>query len=115
MLKVKEIKKEGKFLKIIIKVPWYQSWCETLLISGTSLHRLDKYSTLEPHATIDGDIELTYILRNKEDIEPYLTNNEKESIIYERLNEIQYLLKFTYSKKKIRRKVKEIMKLVKGE
>ena len=33
--------------------------------------------------------------------------------IYERLNEIQYLLKFTYSKKKIRRKVKEVMLLVK--
>ena len=38
------------------------------------------------------------------------TNNLKE--IYERLNEIQYLLKFTYAKKKIRRKVKEVMAMI---
>lgn len=38
------------------------------------------------------------------------TNNLKE--IYERLNEIQYLLKLTYSKKKIRRKVKEVMVMI---
>lgn len=47
-----------------------------------------------------------------------IINTKKQDIcnlkeIYERLNEIQYLLKFTYSKKKIRRKVKEVMTLVK--
>ena len=42
------------------------------------------------------------------------TNEHKTDIkeIYERLNEIQYLLKFTYSKKKIRRKVKEVMAMI---
>jgi len=42
------------------------------------------------------------------------TKNENQKLkeIYERLNEIQYLLKFTYAKKKIRRKVKEVMELV---
>jgi len=39
------------------------------------------------------------------------TNTDLKEI-HERLNEIQYLLKFTYSKKKIRRKVKEVMQLV---
>lgn len=38
--------------------------------------------------------------------------NDNLKEIYEKLNEIQYLLKFTYSKKKIRRKVKEVMLLV---
>ena len=32
--------------------------------------------------------------------------------IYEKLNEIQYLLKWTTAKKKIRRKVKVVMQLV---
>ena len=32
--------------------------------------------------------------------------------IYEKLNEIQYALKYTVAKKKIRRKVKDVMELV---
>jgi len=42
------------------------------------------------------------------------TKSKSEDLkeIYERLNEIQYLLKCTYAKKKIRRKVKEVMDLV---
>lgn len=39
-------------------------------------------------------------------------NKEQLKEIYEKLNEIQYLLKWTVAKKKIRRKVKEVMSLV---
>lgn len=42
----------------------------------------------------------------------FLNNDNNLKEIYERLNEIQYLLKSTYSKKKLRRKVKAVMVLI---
>lgn len=71
MLKVKEIKKEGKYLKIIIKQPRFQSFCETLILNGLIFPKGD-IGCLEPGITRNGDIELTFILRNWEDFKPYM-------------------------------------------
>jgi len=70
MLKVKSIKKEGKYLKIIIKKPKFQSFSEFLVMNGLIFPKGIDF--LEPMLTIDGDIELRFILRNWDDIKPYL-------------------------------------------
>lgn len=113
MLKIKKIEKEGRLLRIYIKKPFNSSFSKLY-------DKIKKYLDKEAssHPIIDGSRKymiLTYLLRNKKDIEPYIKYGIAKEVckdIYERLNEIQYLLKFTYSKKKIRRKVKEVMNLV---
>ncbi len=108
MLKIKGIIKDGKHLKIRIKKP-RGSLIKTF--KSLEINFKDEDNYLPPYLDIDGkSIILTFVLRNKEDLKLY--TNCKDLEIYERLNEIQYLLKIPYSKKKIRRKVKEVMKLV---
>lgn len=110
-LKIDYIEKNGKHLNIYIKVPYFRRFVN---YADYFKQFKDNDNFLDPHLECDGKhIKMTFILRNKEDILPYIKQDNKE--IYERLNEIQYLLKFTYSKKKIRRKVKEIMDLIKKE
>lgn len=77
MLKIKTIKKNGKHLKIVIKKP-----CLISLQKFMKKHNLlfSKYDDREDMynfnwcLTEDGNIELDFILRNYEDIKPYLEN-----------------------------------------
>lgn len=71
MLKIKEIIKDGKYLKIKIKRPIFKSLLETLV--NIKLIFMDEDNFLEPQLDETGKyIILTFILRNKEDIEPYI-------------------------------------------
>ena len=74
MLKIKSIQKDGKYLRIIIKKPYFMS-----LQKFMEKHNLlfSKYDDEEMYnfnwcLTKDGDILLDFILRNYDDIKPYL-------------------------------------------
>ena len=112
-IKIDKIVKKEHLLNIYIKIPFYRKYRDYLNYFK-QFEDKENYNFMEPRLDIDGKhIIITFVLRNKEDILPYIKYDRKE--IYERLNEIQYLLKFTYSKKKIRRKVKETMNLIEKE
>lgn len=114
MLKIKKIKKNGRNLDIYVKKPKFMSFMFLEEIDkmfkdednffGTMIDETGKY------------VILKFVLRSKEDIIPYVKYGIKSEIlevIYENLNEIQYMLKYTTAKKKIRRKVKEVMAFIK--
>lgn len=71
MLKIKSIKKEGKFLTIIIKKPYFKSY-KKFIIENNLTFKDEDYAVLETGITIDGDIELKFVLRNFDDIKSYL-------------------------------------------
>lgn len=74
MLKIKSIKKDGRYLTIIIKKPCFMS-----LRKFMDKHNLflNEYSEdIECNhfwgLTVNGDVQLDFVLRSYEDIEPYL-------------------------------------------
>lgn len=71
MLKIKSIKKEGKHLTIIIKKPKFKRYKDFIeennLIFDSEIYECD-----DPILNLNGDIELKFVLRNIEDLEPYL-------------------------------------------
>ena len=74
MLKIKSIKKDGKYLTIIIKKPCFMS-----LKKFMDKHNLflNEYSEdIEYNyfwgLTVNGDVQLDFVLRSYEDMEPYL-------------------------------------------
>lgn len=70
MLKIKSIKKDGKHLIITIKKPYFISLQE-FMIKHNLIFSNEEYN-FNWCLTIDGDIQLYFILRNYEDIKPYL-------------------------------------------
>ena len=79
MIKVKSIKKDGKYLRIIIKKPCLISLQEFM---GKNNLLFSKYDDGEDMynfnwcLTENGDIELDFILRNYDDIKPYIDRGE---------------------------------------
>ena len=74
MLKIKSIQKDGKHLRIVIKKPYFMS-----LQKFMGKHNLlfSKYDDEEMYnfnwgLTKDGDVLLDFILRNYDDIKPYI-------------------------------------------
>ena len=84
MLKIKSIKKDGKYLKIVIKKPYFLS-LKKFMQKHNLLFENDKLHNFNWGLTIDGDIQLYFILRNYDDIKPYLK-------VYSKEKEIDYLL-----------------------
>lgn len=70
MLKVKSIKKDDKWLSIIIKKPYFKNYIK-FLEENNLIFKDECYSCFR-RITPDGDIELQFILRNYDDIKPYL-------------------------------------------
>lgn len=75
MLKVKSIKKDDKYLKIVIKKPYFMPLKRfmqkhNLLFEDNEIHNFNWC------ITINGDIQLDFILRNYDDIKPYLKSQE---------------------------------------
>lgn len=71
MLKIKSVKKDGKYLRIIIKKPYLIS-LKKFMQKHNLLFEDDKVHNFIWCLTEDGDIELDFILRNYDDIKPYL-------------------------------------------
>ena len=71
MLKIKSIKKDGKYLKIVIKKPYFMS-LKKFVQKHNLLFEDVKVYNFNWCLTIDGDIQLFFILRNYDDIKPYL-------------------------------------------
>ena len=78
MLKIKAIKKEGKYLTIIIKKPKFKNY-KKFIMENKLIFEDTEYAVLEPKITLLGDIELNFILRNYDDIKPYINLVEKVS------------------------------------
>ena len=71
MLKIKSIIKDGKYLTIIIKKPRFKSFID-FIKENNLIFEDEDYAVLGTGLTIDGDIKLEFILRNYDDIKPYL-------------------------------------------
>lgn len=124
-MKVRNIKKiiiEGSNMKIYVKKPLFKNTLQFLEELDDTFKETNEWESYLGTGMKGKYFVLTFVLRNKDDIEPYIKygmGKDILKIIYENLNEIQYMLKWTTAKKKIRRKVKEIMasidKLKEGE
>ena len=71
MLKIKSIQKDGKYLRIIIKKPYLMP-LRNFMQKHNLLFKDNKVHNFNWCLTIDGDIQLDFILRNYDDIKPYL-------------------------------------------
>lgn len=76
MLKIKKIEKQGRVLNIYFKIPFYSNWKKTEL-------KLRKYydddSSLNTWLDESGKYAvIVYLLRNKEDIIPYIKYGDKK-------------------------------------
>ena len=75
MLKVKTIKKNGKYLKIVIKKPCLVSLQKFMRKNNLFFSKYDDGEDMYNFnwcLTENKDIELDFILRNYDDIKPYL-------------------------------------------
>ena len=75
MLKIKTIQKEGKYLRIIIKKPYFMSLQKFMEKHNLFFSKYDNGEEMYNFnwcLTKDGDILLDFILRNYDDIKPYL-------------------------------------------
>lgn len=75
MLKIKSIQKDGKYLRIIIKKPYFMSLQKFMLKNNLLFSQYDKDEEMYNFnwsLTKDGDVLLDFILRNYDDIKPYL-------------------------------------------
>lgn len=75
MLKIKEITKEGKYLRIIIKKPYFMSLQKFMEKHNLLFSEYDDGEDMYNFnwcLTINGDIQLDFILRNYDDIKPYI-------------------------------------------
>ena len=78
MLKIKSIKKNGKHLIIIIKKPYFISLQKFMIKHNLLFSKYDKVNGIEEMynfnwcLTKNNDIQLDFILRNYDDIKPYL-------------------------------------------
>lgn len=69
-MKIKKIEKEGRHLLIYIKIPFYSNFMK---MSYKLEKYIDKEASLQTFIDITGKyIVLEYLLRNKEDILPYI-------------------------------------------
>ena len=71
MLKIKEITKDGKYLRIIIKKPHLIS-VKKFMNKNHLLFENDDWFNFSWCLTINGDIQLDFILSNFDDIKPYI-------------------------------------------
>ena len=112
--KIKKIEREDKYLKVYVKKPLFKDMVDFMHELDYEFLEKNKWeSYLGTKLNEHGDVILTFVLRNMEEFEPYIKYGMGKQVceeIYNRLNEIQYMLKFTVSKKKIRRKVKDCIK-----
>lgn len=79
MIKVKSIEREGKYLTIIIKKPKFKSILEFMKENNLLFRDYEEAYNYHWCFTENGDIELDFILRNYDDIRPYIDrgdNNE---------------------------------------
>ena len=75
MLKIKSIKKDGKYLKIIMKKPYFMSLQKFMRKHDLLFSKYDENEDMYNFnwcLTREGDIQLDFILRNYDDIKPYL-------------------------------------------
>lgn len=75
MLKVKSIEKKGKYLKIIIKKPYLISLQKFMEKNNLLFSKYDDdefMCNFNWSLTDNKDIQLDFILRNYDDIKPYL-------------------------------------------
>lgn len=79
MLKVKEIRKDGKYLTITIKKPFLKGYKEFIRENGLLFEDKD-YAVMEPGLTENEDILLKFILRNYDDIRPYISIKDGDEI-----------------------------------
>ena len=97
-IKIDKIVKKEHLLNIYIKFPFYRRYKDYAEFLK-QFEDNENYNFMNPCLDVDGKhIIMTFVLRNKKDIEPYIKygiNKDLCKEIYERLNEIQYLLKFT--------------------
>ena len=79
-MKIKKIEKDGRYLNIYIKIPFYATF-NTMYNKIKFYGYLDEESSLPPYIDITGKyIVLVYILRNKENILPYIVEGCYESL-----------------------------------
>ena len=112
--KIKKIEREDKYLKVYVKKPLFKDMVDFIHELDYEFLEKNKWeSYLGTKLNEHGDVILTFVLRNMEEFEPYIKYGMGKQVceeIYNRLNEIQYMLKFSVSKAKVRRKVKDCMK-----
>ena len=80
MLKIKTIKKNGKHLKIVIKKPYLISLQKFMEKHNLLFSEFDDSEYMYNYnwcITENGDIELDFILRNYDDIKPYIDRGEE--------------------------------------
>ena len=79
MLKVKSIKKEGKNLTIIVKKPYFMSLQKFMKKNNLYFSKYDKEEEYNFNwcLTLNGDIKLEFMLRNSDDIKPYIEPTEE--------------------------------------
>lgn len=79
MLKIKSIKKEGKHLTIIIKKPYFMSLQKFMKKNNLYFSKYDKEEEYNFYwgLTLNGDIKLEFILRNLDDVKPYIEQTDE--------------------------------------
>ena len=72
-MKIRKIEKNGRYLKVYVKRPFGKNLSKVIGSIEIKYNDKENNNFLEPNISIDKrDIVLTFVLRSKEDIEPYI-------------------------------------------
>lgn len=78
-MKIRKIEKSGRYLKVYVKRPFGKNLRGVIKSIEIKYNDKENYNFLEPNISIDKrEIVLTFVLRSKEDILPYIKNENGE-------------------------------------